>query len=786
MDLGSTALALLGLLLAAWTAAAAWLMIAAGARTRGADAARRTSRRLGRLLDEAPTAALLVRSDGRLEGSERLARWLGFEQLPQFLSELSKYPDRGLSSEQLDELTEKVRLAQKSAAPFRMAVTLPGSSRSLALRGSLADPQISPGGAALVWVFDFTESEHELARMRSETARAKSDFAALVGLIEAAPTPMWFRNPEMQLQLVNKAYVAAVGAASAQRVIDEQIELVEPVDGVSASTIAQQASESGEPIERIVSVTSVDGNRRRFRVSDLPLGKEGVAGYAVDIQEQEDLAREHRAYREAQRSMLDRLSVGVAQFDGQRRLTFANQPFRRLLGIRPGAGAIGAAFERILSDARDEGRITEVRDFPSWRKDHVAWFEAGDTQEEDWPLSDGTHLAVVGQPMPDGGLALIVEDRTEQLSIAANRDTLLRTRTAMLDSLFEALAVFAPDGTLQLWNHSFPETWGIEPAMLDKHPSVDTLLAEIQPNLARPKQAKGVGEVIRSATLDRRERAGRLQLADGRTIEFAGIPLPDGNGLLTTLDVTANEQAEMALRDRAEALEQADKVKTRFLANMSYEFRTPLTSIGGFAELLQAEVAGPLTDGAKEYVAAIIESVARLTDQVENVLDLSQSEAGLLPIAPRELSLLAFVTGVARAREDAVEAKNITLDLRGSQSLKLSADPRQLGRAIGQLLDNAIEACDEKGRILVDLAKHDKGVRIVISDDGHGMDEAELARALDGMRAEIGGDGATRRQGLGLPLAKQLIEAHGGRFEIDSRKGVGTSVNLWLPQGPSQ
>ncbi len=782
MDLGSTALALLGLLLAAWTAAAAWLMIAAGARTRGADAARRTAKRLGRLLDEAPTAALLVRSDGRLEGSERLAHWLGFEQLPQFLTELAKYPDRGLTSDQLDELTEKVRLAQKTAAPFRMEVTLPGSSRSLALRGSLADPQVSPGGAALIWVFDFSESERELMQVREQAARARSDFTALVGLIEAAPTPMWFRNAEMQLQLVNKAYVTAVGAQSAQSVIDEQIELVEPVDGVPPSAIARQASDSGEPIERMVSVTSVDGRRRRFRVSDLPLGNEGVAGFAVDIQEQEDQARQHRAYREAQRRMLDRISVGVAQFDGQRRLTFANQPFRRLLSMRPGAGAIGTPIERLLSDARDDGRTPEVRDFPSWREDHVAWFEAGDTQEEDWPLSDGTHLAVLGQPMPDGGLALILEDRTEQLSIAANRDTLLRTRTAMLDSLFEALAVFAPDGTLQLWNHSFPETWGLEPTLLDQHPSVDTLLGVIGPQLARPRQAKGVGEVIRSATLDRKERAGRLQLADGRTIEFAGIPLPDGNGLLTTLDVTANEQAEMALRDRAEALEQADKVKTRFLANMSYEFRTPLTSIGGFAELLQAEVAGPLSDGAKDYVAAILESVARLTDQVENVLDLSQSEAGLLPIARRELALLAFVTGVVRAREDAVEAKAITLDLRGNQALKVQADPRQLGRAIGQVLDNAIEACGEKGRILVDLGKHEGGVRIVISDDGRGMDEAELTRALDGMRAEIGSEGATRRQGLGLPLAKQLVEAHGGRFEIQSRKGAGTSVTMWLPQ----
>ena len=784
MDLGSTALALLGLLLAAWTAAAAWLMIAAAARSRGADAARSNAKRLNRLLDEAPAAALLVRSDGRLEGAERLAHWLGFEALPQFLSELAKYPDRGLTNEQLVELTEKVRLAQKTAAPFRMAITLPGSSRSLALRGSLADPQVSPGGAALIWVFDFSESEHELAKMRKETARAKSDFAALVGLIEAAPTPMWFRNSEMRLQLVNGAYVAAVGAEDAQSVIDQQIELVEAVDGASAGDIARRAAESGEPVERIVSVTSVDGRRRRFRVSDLPLGEEGVAGYAVDIQEQEDQAREHRAYREAQRSMLDRLSVGVAQFDGERKLTFANQPFRRLLGVRPGAGAIGTSFERLLSDARDEGRTPEVRDFPTWRKDHVAWFGAGETQEEDWPLSDGTHLVAVGQPMPDGGLALILEDRTEQLSLAANRDTLLRTRTAMLDSLFEALAVFAPDGNLQIWNHSFPETWGLEAEALDRHPSVDTLLALIEPNLARPRQIKGVAEVIRSATLDRKERAGRLQLADGRTIEFAGIPLPDGNGLLTTLDVTANEQAEMALRDRAEALEQADKVKTRFLANMSYEFRTPLTSIGGFAELLQAEVAGPLSDGAKEYVSAILESVARLTDQVENVLDLSQSEAGLLPIARRELAVLAFVAGVARAREDTIEAKGITLDLRGSQSLKMSADPRQLGRAIGQLLDNAIAACGENGRILVDMARHENGVRIVLSDDGRGMDDIELERALDGMReaSEVDGPEATRRQGLGLPLAKQLVEAHGGRFEIQSQKGVGTSVSLWLPQ----
>lgn len=780
MEITPTALALVGLLLAAWTAGAAWLMIGAGAKARSAEKSRAAARRMARMLDEAPAIPLLVRADGRMEGSERLAHWLGFERLPQFLSELAGGEDRGLTREQLSQLTQNVRRAQKTAAPFRMNITVPGSQRSLALRGQLADPQVSPGGAALVWVFDFSESATELSRMREESARARGDFAALVGLIEAAPMPMWFRSTDSKLRLVNSAYVEAVAGADAASVVAAQTELVEVVDGLSAAQVAAQAMQHKRPVERIVQAT-IGGERRALRVSDLPLGEEGVAGYAIDIQEMEEQARSHRAYVEAQRGMMDRLSTGVAQFDSQRRLTFANQPFRRIFGIRLGTSTDNIPFERLLSDARDAGRTPQVRDFPSWRAEHVGWFTGGDTREEAWPLADGTHLRVIGQPMPDGGLALIAEDRTEQLALSATRDTLLRTRTAMLDSLFEALAVFAPDGHLQLWNRSFAGTWGVEQELLDQHPTVDGLLEEIAGNLARPRQVRFLGEVIRAATLDRKETAGRLALADGRTLEFAGIPLPDGNGLLTTLDVTANEQAETALRERNQALEQADEVKTRFLANMSYEFRTPLTSIGGFAELLQAGVAGELTDQGKEYVTAIIESVARLTDQVENVLDLSQSEAGLLPIQKERLELLPFVTRIVREREGEIAAKGLTLDLRGGANLKVDADRRQLARAIGHLVDNAIVATASGGKILVDLSKKPEGTRIVISDNGCGMSPEELNRAMEGLRPNTDGTGMERRQGLGIPLARQLVEAHGGTLTMQSRKKLGTAAMILLP-----
>jgi signal transduction histidine kinase len=378
---------------------------------------------------------------------------------------------------------------------------------------------------------------------------------------------------------------------------------------------------------------------------------------------------------------------------------------------------------------------------------------------------------------------LVAEDRSEQLALSATRDTLLRTRTATFDSLFESLAVFTPDGRMQLWNRRFPEIWGLPEDFLDAHPRIESVLERIGNGLARPGQRAAIGEVVRSATLDRKQRGGRVTMADGRTLEFAGVPLPDGNGLLTVLDVTDSKKAEDALRERNTALEEADAVKTRFLANMSYEFRTPLTSIGGFAELLQNGVAGELTPQAQDYVAAILASVERLSQQIETVLDLTQSEAGLLPIQAEEVELLPFVTQVVREREETIEGKGLTLDLRGDRTAgRVMADARQLNRALGNLLDNAISATPKGGRILVHLQRRKKGARIVISDNGEGMKPSELARALDGYR--LGGDGipeGSRRGGLGLPLARQLIEAHGGRLDMQSEKGAGTTATVNLP-----
>jgi signal transduction histidine kinase len=789
MILSQTALVLIGMLLAAWTLAAGWAIVMARVRQQRAETGQRASRRLARMIDESPALPLLVRADGRIEAPQRLANWLGLESVPQFLTELdaggADGKGGGLTTEQLAELTAEVRRTQKTAAPFRMVATPRGSRRSLALRGHLADPHVSPGGAALVWVFDFSDSESELVKLRAEAARARGDFTALVSLIEAAPMPMWFRGPDGRLRLVNSAYVAAVAGRNAESVVEAGTELVESVDGLTASQIALQAAQQKLPIERMVHVT-IAGQRRALRVSDLPLSDEGIAGYAIDVEDMEELGREFKAFRDAQRSMLDQLSAGVAQFDAKRQLTFANQPFQRLFAITPAAVLNPPPFERVLDMARDAGRVPETRDFQVWRREKADWFAASEAQEEAWPLADGTHVRIVAQPMPDGGLVLIAEDRTEQLRLSAVRDTLLRTRTATFDSLFESIAVFAPDGRMQLWNRRFAADWGLDSDFLDTHPHIEQLLKRIAARLMRPPQAKAVSNVVRAATLDRKQTGGRVNLADGRTLEFAGVPLPDGNGLLTVLDITDSQKAEEALRERNAALVEADAVKTRFLANMSYEFRTPLTSIGGFAELLQAGLGGDLSSTGQEYVTAILTSVGRLGEEIESVLDLAQSEAGMLPLVREDVELMPFITRLVEEREPRIQREGLTLDLRGDKSSgRISADPRRLGRAFGHLLDNAISATPNGGRILVELSRHKKkGVdlaRVVISDNGPGMDAASVARALEGLKVSADGKAIERRQGLGLPLANKLVEAHGGTLELLSEPGQGTAVIVELP-----
>ncbi len=774
--------ALIGAFLALWLAAAVWAIYTGITLRKRAAFSSNQADRLAALLESAPALPLMVRNDGRIEAPDRLADWLGLSKVPNFVTDLAG-TNSGLTDEDAASLGRDVLAVQKTGRSFSRALRAQGSSRTLLIRGAPAASRLAAGGAVILWVFDATESQAEIGRLGAETARLKLAFDQLSGLIEASPLPMWHRGTDLKLAIVNNAYVRAVECETAADVITRQVELTDSNSDTNPLAAANEALSTKDVISRIVPVT-MNGERRSMRIVDVPLGDAGVAGYAIDVEDVERANAAFRRFAATQRDTLDRLSAGVAQFGADHSLIFCNQPFQRLFALKPEWVAERPGFDRLLERMREAGRIPDTRDFPSWKAERRDWFTAADgATEENWLVQSGQHLRLVAQPLPDGGLLLIFEDRTEQANLSSARDTLLRVRTATFDNLFEAIGVFESDGKLHLWNNRFRESWGFDDEFLGTHPHVDALAEAIAPRLRNSDRAGLIREMVRAATLERQQRSGRLALKDGRHFEFAAVPLPDGNALFAMLDISDSHKIERVLRDRTEALEETDRAKTAFVANMSYELRTPLTSISGFAEMLEAGLAGPLEPQAKEYVAAILESTTRLGSLVDRVLDLTNSDAGTLPIERKPIELAVLALSAARDHQSAAEAKQIDFAIEVDPNVgAISGDQDRLRQVLDHLLDNAIGYTPAGGRVLLHASGDNVRATIVVSDNGPGMDAREQASALDRFSRIAGDDGKEAALGLGLPLARQFVEAHGGTLALMSEPGQGTAVSVELPR----
>ncbi|PTQ07400.1 histidine kinase [Sphingomonas oleivorans] len=773
--LDGTEAALVAGVLALWLVAGVSATILGIRRSAKARFAHAEAERLAALIAAAPAAPLIVTGTGRIEEDGRLADWLGLRRSLATLTDLADEQE-GFARPDVEALARDVATTAISARGFARRLAMPASGRVLLVRGS-------PGlgsGRVMLWFVDMTESERETARLAGEADRLGQALDALSALIEAAPFPMWHRGPDLRLALVNGAYVRAVEADSAAEVVDRGLELLEANSAPFA--IPADARDLGAVSVRTAPAI-IAGARRTIRIVDVPLGEAGIAGYAFDVEELEEARADLRRFVDAQRDMLDRLSAGVAQFAGDQSLVFCNGHFLRLFEMEPEWLADRPEFDRILERMREAQRAPESRDFPGWKAGRRLWFNATAPVEENWLLPAGTHLRVVAQPLPDGGLLLIFEDRTEQLQLASARDTLLRVRTATFDNLFEAIAVFAGDGRLHLWNSRFRDVWNVQEEELARHPRVDMLVQWIAPKLADPSRAGLIRELVRIATVERQARGGRIALVDGRHFEFAAVPMPDGNALFTLLDITASRVIEEALRDRNEALEEADRVKTAFVANISYELRVPLTTISGFAEMLEGGYAGDLPETAREYVVAINSAVARLSTLIGDVLDLTQSEAGSLPLAAEPVAIAMLVRDAAADAADVARARGLSLTFNiPADSSIVIGDSRRLRQGVDHILRNALSYTQDGGRILVRTAIVGGMVEIVISDNGPGMPAHQRERMLQRFNggAPAQGDGASS-PGLGLPLTHQLVEAHGGTLDLQSEEGRGTTVTIRLP-----
>jgi signal transduction histidine kinase len=230
---------------------------------------------------------------------------------------------------------------------------------------------------------------------------------------------------------------------------------------------------------------------------------------------------------------------------------------------------------------------------------------------------------------------------------------------------------------------------------------------------------------------------------------------------------------------------QASRAKSEFLATVSHELRTPLNAIIGFSEIIEREILGPVGTAAyAEYAANIRGSGLLLLNLINDILDLAKIEAGRFELADDVLALPDHVDNVIRVIQPIASRNDVAVCADIEDELpRLRADARATDQMLLNLLSNAVKFTAPGGRVTIRAYANHEGICLAVEDTGNGIDPAHLARVLSPFeQAAAPSPGfADKGTGLGLSIVRSLLELHGGRLDIQSELGVGTTVALNFP-----
>lgn len=747
-----------------------------------ADAGRRAARSEATLA-AAPLGCLIIVPGGaRVHGQAALMTALGLDG--QTEAALGAIPD-AFEAADAKRLSAALAALRNQSSGFELRLQRKDGGRVLEVRGARVRSAALGAGhaeasAELMWFHDVTELVHEAARVRAECAGFEA-------LLDGLPLPIWRRDGDLNLVYCNRAYGQVVDQSPAAALTGE-IELLGKAKAEAGRAIAARAlASSASEIEshRVV----VEGSRRLLEIGEYPAGDGTLIGMAVDRTEAEELEAELRRHVGAHAAVLENLGSAIAIFGPDLSLRFFNGSYAHLWGLDEDFLRTEPALGDILEALREARRLPEQSNFPEYKREWLRGLETLiEPLEELLHLPDGSTLRSVAIAHPFGGVLLTYEDVTDRLSLESSYNTLIEVQRETLDHLYEGVAVYGADGRLKLSNPAFARIWDLPESLLGNEPHVRELVARSRDFFdVSDEEWQGLMEARVARATEPEPRSGRRGRADGSVIDWSLMPLPDGASLFTFLDVTDSIRVERALRERAEAIETADRLKSEFVANISYELRTPLNAIVGFAEILENQYFGTLNERQLEYSRDIVRSSERLTVLINDILDLASIEAGYLQLEVATVDIRALIESVETLAHERAHNQNIDLKMECPEGIgAIEADGRRLKQALFNLLSNAIKFTPEGGAVTVSAERAEDEIRLAVTDTGSGIRPEDIERVFGKFETAGGQSGQSGQTGagLGLSLVKSLIEMHGGWVSLDSKRGEGTKVVCHVPLEP--
>jgi signal transduction histidine kinase/sensor domain CHASE-containing protein len=349
-----------------------------------------------------------------------------------------------------------------------------------------------------------------------------------------------------------------------------------------------------------------------------------------------------------------------------------------------------------------------------------------------------------------------------------------------IDALSAGFVIFNNQGQLVHWNDTFTDMFGYGSILHKGMRYKDILRAGLIRgifNVPEGMEDDWIAEIITASQCE--ENASEVRLANGRWIRSLSRRTQHGDLVGVRFDVTELKEAQFS----AERLSTA---KSEFMSILSHELRTPLTTITGFGKLLELDP--PLTGDAKKdaYVKDALARMLRAGQELRRLIDYVQIGAEAAPLSVKVCNLPYLVDRTISSYEPILRQKGISLQVERPSDLQVLADPDRVKEIIANLCSNAVKFTEAGGRLHVSSSKGDRFARVTIADSGKGIPDDKIGTIFDEFSQLSSSD--QRREGgigMGLAIAKRLVEMHGGQIEVESTEGKGTRFTFSLPLAPA-
>ncbi|RAU22090.1 PAS domain-containing sensor histidine kinase [Paramagnetospirillum kuznetsovii] len=486
----------------------------------------------------------------------------------------------------------------------------------------------------------------------------------------------------------------------------------------------------------------------------------------------------HRAYAEMLEATVRHMPQGASVFDNDLKLVVANDGFFELTQVPPEFNVPGKPFEDFMLYNAQRGEYGPGNP-QELARERVELARRMQPHSFDRVRPDGTVVEVRGNPIPGRGFISTFTNVTGRHQAEQSLRAAMTMARTMLDAPGLITFLFTLDGTIIDLNEG-----GATAYRRTKQSLIGENIYALMPTEVRASRASYAQQALVEARAIHFEDESH-----GRWYEMTITPYPVEKGDIPCLMVIAHEVThrhltEDKLREATALAESANRSKSEFLAAMSHELRTPLNAIIGFSEIIGRELFGPVGEQYRTYGQDINSAGLHLLAMINDILDISRIEIGAFALSVEDVAPTTLAESSLRLVTTRAEQNSVRLISSIPEGLPLlRVDVRRVKQVLLNLLANAVKFTLSRGSVTLSARlEADGGMAFMVSDTGIGMSEADIAVALAPFgQVESGLDRRFEGVGLGLPLAKSLMELHGGALDLDTAPGQGTTVIIRFP-----